>query len=130
MSASSAPCDVARTTRLDPTARLLRSYLVAVNGSLPAVNLTVTVSPLGIWKWQIYQQMEKTFQMQRSMGTVRTTVSCSPRHPPHIGAVRIAGCEWKKGTTRLGLGAYAAQRTLVLVAALELCLSRQAPRTS
>jgi hypothetical protein len=29
---------------------LLRSYLVAVNGSLPAVNLTVTVSPLGIWQ--------------------------------------------------------------------------------
>jgi len=47
-----------------------------------------------IWKWQIYQQMEKTFQMQRSMGTVGPTISCSPGHRPHITAVGIASCEW------------------------------------
>ena len=35
-----------------------------VNGSLPAVNLTVTVAPLSMWRWQVMEQMEKTFETQ------------------------------------------------------------------
>ena len=48
---------------------LLRNYLVAVNETLPAVNLTLTVAPLSLWRWQLMLQMEKTFEHQRAMGT-------------------------------------------------------------
>mmetsp|Transcript_21935 Transcript_21935/g.35550 ORF Transcript_21935/g.35550 Transcript_21935/m.35550 type:complete len:375 (+) Transcript_21935:1125-2249(+) len=48
---------------------LLRNYLVPVNHSLPAVNLTLTVAPLSMWRWQVMEQMDKTFQSQRAMGT-------------------------------------------------------------
>ena len=48
---------------------LLRDHLVPVNESLPAVNLTLVVAPLSLWKWQVMEQMDRSFAQQRAMGT-------------------------------------------------------------
>jgi hypothetical protein len=47
---------------------LLRDYLVPINETVPAVNLTLSIAPLSPWKWQLMLQMEKNFEAQRAMG--------------------------------------------------------------
>ena len=48
---------------------LLKDAHVPLNASVAAANLTLTVAPLSMFKWQLYEQMERTFEHQRAMGT-------------------------------------------------------------
>ena len=48
---------------------LLRDHHVPLNASVAAANLTLTVAPLSLFRWQLYEQMERTFEHQRAMGT-------------------------------------------------------------
>jgi len=43
---------------------LLRDKLVPLNGSVAEVPLQLSVYPLALWKFTIYQQMEQSFNMQ------------------------------------------------------------------
>ena len=48
---------------------LLRDHYVPLNASVAAANLTLVVAPLSLFRWQLYEQMERTFEHQRAMGT-------------------------------------------------------------
>mmetsp|Transcript_8115 Transcript_8115/g.24117 ORF Transcript_8115/g.24117 Transcript_8115/m.24117 type:complete len:668 (-) Transcript_8115:416-2419(-) len=48
----------------------LKDYMVPVNSSLPELNITFSVSSMGQMKWMLYLQMEQSFSMQKSMGSM------------------------------------------------------------
>lgn len=47
---------------------LLRDKMVQMNESVTNVTLHLEVGPVAMWWWQIMVQMDKSFEMQRSMG--------------------------------------------------------------
>jgi hypothetical protein len=48
---------------------LLSHHLVAVNASTPIVPLTVSYSPVAMWRWAIEAQMTQSWEMQTAIGT-------------------------------------------------------------
>jgi hypothetical protein len=51
---------------------LMREHLSPINDTVHALNLSMEYSPLSMFKWQMYVQMEQSFQMQMSMGAVES----------------------------------------------------------
>ena len=51
---------------------LLRDALVPMDARRSrVVNLTLTVAPLGLWRWQVMELMDRTFARQRALGAAR-----------------------------------------------------------
>jgi hypothetical protein len=51
---------------------LLRDALVPLDARRSrVVNLTLTVAPLGLWRWQVMEQIDRTFARQRALGAAR-----------------------------------------------------------
>jgi hypothetical protein len=48
---------------------LLGHHLVAVNETTPVVPLTVSYSPVSMWRWALEAQMTSSWEMQSAMGT-------------------------------------------------------------
>ena len=51
---------------------LLRDALVPLDARRSrVVNLTLSVAPLGLWRWQVMEQIDRTFARQRALGAAR-----------------------------------------------------------
>lgn len=66
---------------------LLKDYLQPINASATALELDLFLAPLSAWWWTVYVQMEQSFKMQASMGSMgdgeadEIKVSHAPTHP-------------------------------------------------
>ena len=49
---------------------LLREKLVAVNATVTELMLDLEVGPIGLTKWQIFLQMDQSFQIHRNYGSM------------------------------------------------------------
>jgi hypothetical protein len=81
---------------------LLRDKLVPLNGSVAAVPLQLSVYPLALWKFTIYQQMEQSFNMQarrpparRGSGVFGVGLEATGKTGGHLvrAAEQAVGCE-------------------------------------
>lgn len=82
---------------------LLRDKLIAINDTVTEVPLHLEVSPISMTKWQLFLQMDQSFQIHRSYGSMLDGESdelkvsfawfCST-HWRNIFAREISSCEW------------------------------------
>ncbi|CAD7699576.1 unnamed protein product [Ostreobium quekettii] len=52
---------------------LLRDKLVQINGSVESLRLELTLGPITPWMFQMYFQMDQSFEMQQEMGLAQDT---------------------------------------------------------
>lgn len=48
----------------------MKEHLVQINSTISVLNLSMTYSPISMWKWQMQSQMDQSLAMQESMGGV------------------------------------------------------------
>eukprot|EP01113_Clastostelium_recurvatum_P048811 TRINITY_DN8962_c0_g1_i4.p1 TRINITY_DN8962_c0_g1~~TRINITY_DN8962_c0_g1_i4.p1 ORF type:complete len:617 (-),score=137.18 TRINITY_DN8962_c0_g1_i4:94-1944(-) len=48
----------------------MKGDLIAINNTLRSVPLTLSYSILSMWKWQLYLQMQQSFEMQGAIGSL------------------------------------------------------------
>lgn len=82
---------------------LLRDKLIPMNDTVTEVPLHLEVSPISMTKWQLFLQMDQSFQIHRSYGSmldgesdelkVSFTLFCST-HWHNIFAHEISRCGW------------------------------------
>lgn len=49
---------------------LLRDKFIPVNETVSELPLNLEISPISMMKWQLFQQVDQSFQMQRSYGSM------------------------------------------------------------
>ena len=49
---------------------LLRDKMIPINETVSEVPLNLEISPISMMKWQLFQQVDQSFQMQRSYGSM------------------------------------------------------------
>lgn len=49
---------------------LLRDKLIAINETVSELPLNLEVSPISMTKWQLFQQIDQSFQIHRSYGSM------------------------------------------------------------
>ena len=49
---------------------LLRDKMIPMNETVSEVQLDLEISPISMMKWQLFQQVDQSFQMQRSYGSM------------------------------------------------------------
>jgi len=49
---------------------LMKEELILINDTVPELNLSMTYSPISMWKWQLKCQMDQSLTMQENMGGV------------------------------------------------------------
>ena len=49
---------------------LLRDKLIAINETVSELPLNIEVSPISMTKWQLFEQIEQSFQVHRSYGSM------------------------------------------------------------
>ena len=49
---------------------LLRDKMIPMNETVSEVPLELEISPISMMKWQLFQQVDQSFQMQRSYGSM------------------------------------------------------------
>lgn len=49
---------------------LLKDYLKPINDTTPVLELDLFLAPISAWWWNLYVQMDQSFKMQASMGSM------------------------------------------------------------